>query len=162
MGYEAPGFGDASRLDIQSRQSEAAIGAPLESVRISLIGLVGRLGGLLGEYAAPLLEAAQRQLDERTCRIAVIGQIKAGKSTFINALARRPGLLPTDINPWTAVVTALHFRNAPTPPEHAGVFHLFSVDEWKRAGRGRRTAPGADRTSGAAASSRICCARSWR
>ena len=131
MGYEAPGFGDASRLELQSRQSEAAIGAPLETVRVSLLGLVGRLGGLLGEYAAPLLEAAQRQLDERTCRIAVIGQIKAGKSTFINALARRPGLLPTDINPWTVVVTALHFRNGPTPPEHAAVFHLFSVDEWR-------------------------------
>ena len=61
----------------------------------------------------------------------MIGQIKAGKSTFINALARRPGLLPTDINPWTVVVTALHFRNGPTPPEHAAVFHLFSVDEWR-------------------------------
>jgi signal recognition particle receptor subunit beta len=131
MGYEAPGFGEASRLELQSRPSEAGIGAPLETVRVSLLGLVDRLGGLLGEYAAPLLEAAQRQLQERTCRIAVIGQIKAGKSTFINAIARRPGLLPTDINPWTVVVTALHFRNAPTPPEHAAVFNLFSVDEWR-------------------------------
>jgi signal recognition particle receptor subunit beta len=132
MGFEAPGFGDASRFELQSRQSEAAIGAPLEAVRASLLGLFGRLGGLLGEHAAPLLEAAGRQLEERTCRIAVIGQIKAGKSTFVNALARRPGLLPTDINPWTVVVTALHFRNGPTPPEHAAVFHLFSADEWRQ------------------------------
>ena len=96
-----------------------------------LLTLLGRLSGLLGEHAAPLLDAARRQLEQRSCRIAVIGQIKAGKSTFINALAERPGLLPTDINPWTVVVTALHLRNAATPPEHAAVFHLFSVDEWK-------------------------------
>ncbi len=130
-----------------SRASAEAIGAPLEAARVRLLDLLGRLSGLLGEHAAPLLEAARRQLEQRSCRIAVIGQIKAGKSTFINALAKRPGLLPTDINPWTVVVTALHFRNAPTPPEHAAVFHLFSVDEWKRAGRRRRAAQGADRAS---------------
>jgi signal recognition particle receptor subunit beta len=108
-----------------------AIGTPLEAARAALLGLADRLRGQLGEHAAPLLDAAWRQLEERTCRIAVIGQIKAGKSTFINALAKRPGLLPTDINPWTVVVTALHFRQHPTPPEHAAVFHLFSVDEWR-------------------------------
>jgi hypothetical protein len=107
------------------------IGAHLEQGRLRLLALIERLGGLLGEHAAPLLEAADKQLHQRCCRIAVIGQIKAGKSTFINALAERPGFLPADINPWTAVVTALHFRNSPTPPEHAAVFHLFSADQWK-------------------------------
>ena len=131
MGFEAPGLGEASPFEPQSRHVEA-IGAPLEAARTRLLGLVARLGSLLGEHAAPLLDAARRQLEERSCRIAVIGQIKAGKSTFINALAKRPGLLPTDINPWTVVVTALHFRSEPTPAEHAAVFHLFSVDEWKK------------------------------
>jgi signal recognition particle receptor subunit beta len=130
MGFEAPGFGEASAFEPQSRHV-GAIGAPLEAARTRLLGLVARLGSLLGEHAAPLLDAARRQLEQRACRIAVIGQIKAGKSTFINALAKRPGLLPTDINPWTVVVTALHFRRDPTPAEHAAVFHLFSVDEWK-------------------------------
>jgi signal recognition particle receptor subunit beta len=136
MGFEAPGLGDASPVEAQSRRDEA-IGAPLETARVALLDLIGRLDGLLGEHAAPLLDAARRQLDERSCRIAVIGQIKAGKSTFINALSRRPGLLPTDINPWTVVVTALHFRNGPIPPEHAAVFHLFSVDEWRELAEGR-------------------------
>ena len=77
---------------------------------------------MLGEHAAPLLQEARRQIEERACRIAVIGQIKAGKTTFINTLMGRPGLLPTDINPWTAVVSALHFRTASAPPEHAAVF----------------------------------------
>jgi signal recognition particle receptor subunit beta len=135
MGFEAPGLGDASPVEAQSRRDEA-IGAPLETARLALLDLIGRLGGLLDEHAAPLLDAARRQLDERSCRIAVIGQIKAGKSTFINALSRRPGLLPTDINPWTVVVTALHFRNGPTPPEHAAVFQLFSVDEWRQLAEG--------------------------
>jgi signal recognition particle receptor subunit beta len=135
MGFESPalvtpGRREASCLIEQPRRVEA-IGAPLEVARLTLLDLVGRLSGLLGEHAAPLLAAARQQLEQRACRIAVIGQIKAGKSTFINALAERPGLLPTDINPWTVVVTALHFRSAATPPEHAAVFHLFSVDEWK-------------------------------
>jgi len=135
MGYEAPGLGEISPVEPQSRPAEA-IGAPLEAARATLLDLTTRLAGLLGEHAGPLLDVAERQLQERSCRIAVIGQIKAGKSTFINALARRPGLLPTDINPWTVVVTALHFRAAPTPPEHAGVFHLFSVDEWRELAEG--------------------------
>ena len=135
MGYEAPGLREASPVEPQTRQAEV-IGAPLEAARTTLLDLATRLGGLLGEHAGPLLDVARRQLDERSCRIAVIGQIKAGKSTFINALARRPGLLPTDINPWTVVVTALHFRSAPTAPEHAAVFHLFSVDEWRELAEG--------------------------
>jgi len=133
MGYEAPGLGEASPVELRPGE---AIGAPLEAARTTLLDLVTRLSSLLGEHAGPLLDVARRQLQERSCRIAVIGQIKAGKSTFINALTRRPGLLPTDINPWTVVVTALHFRDAPTPPEHAAVFHLFSVDEWRELAEG--------------------------
>ncbi|MBO0766550.1 MAG: dynamin family protein, partial [Hyphomicrobiaceae bacterium] len=135
MGFEAPGLGDASPIEARSRRDDA-IGSALETARVRLLDLLGRLGDLLGEHAAPLLDAARRQLNERTCRIAVVGQIKAGKSTFINALSRRPGLLPTDINPWTVVVTALNFRNGPTPPEHAAVFHLFSADEWRELAEG--------------------------
>jgi hypothetical protein len=135
MGYEAPGLGDVSPVEPPSPPPEG-IGAPLEAARDALIDLITRLAGVLGDHAGPLLEVARRQLDERSCRIAVIGQIKAGKSTFINALARLPGLLPTDINPWTVVVTALHFRSAPVPPEHAAVFHLFSVDEWRALAEG--------------------------
>jgi signal recognition particle receptor subunit beta len=118
-------------------EPDEAIGAPLEHTRLALLRLIEGLSGLLGEHAAPLLEAAANQLEQRSCRIAVIGQIKAGKSTFINAMVGRPGFLPADINPWTVVVTALHFRNSTTPPEDAAVFQLFSVDEWKELAEGR-------------------------
>jgi signal recognition particle receptor subunit beta len=117
-------------------EQDEPIGAHLEQARLRLLALIEHLSGLLGEHAAPLLEAATKQLHQRCCRIAVIGQIKAGKSTFINALAERPGFLPADINPWTAVVTALHFRNSPTPPEHAAEFHLFSADQWRELAEG--------------------------
>jgi hypothetical protein len=64
------------------------------------------------------------------CRIAIIGQVKAGKSTFINALVESPTLLPSDINPSTVVVTMLNFRNSTKAPEHAAVFQFFSFEEW--------------------------------
>jgi hypothetical protein len=102
---------------------------------VRLSALLSDLDGMLGEHATPLLQEARRQLEERACRIAVIGQIKAGKTTFINTLIGQPGLLPTDINPWTAVVSALHFRDG-RKPEHAAVFQLFSVDEWKQIAKG--------------------------
>jgi signal recognition particle receptor subunit beta len=135
MAFAAPDSREDFPFEAHSGHA-GAIGAPLEAARLRLLGMVERLGGLLGEHAAPLLDAARRQLEERSCRIAVIGQIKAGKSTFINALARRPSLLPTDINPWTVVVTTLHFRRAPTPPEHAAVFQLFSPEEWNELAEG--------------------------
>jgi len=112
------------------------IGAPLENARAQLASVVDRLAGVLGEHAAPLLNEARRQLAQRDCRIAVIGQVKAGKSTFINALIKRPELLPTNVNPWTAVVCSLHFRTQSAPPDHAAIFHLFSVDEWQQLAEG--------------------------
>ena len=112
------------------------MGAPLEEVREKLAAIVDRLDGVLGEHAAPLLMEAKRQLSACACRIAVIGQVKVGKSTFTNALMRRPGLLPTHINPWTAVVCSLHVRRSPAPPEHAAVFQLFSAEEWKQLAEG--------------------------
>src|SRR4029079_11003277 len=111
------------------------IGKPLEDIRQSLFALVDDLHRRLGEHASPLLIEVRKQLEEMTCRVAVIGQIKAGKSTFINSLIGQPGLLPTDVNPWTAVVSALHFRDG-RKPEHAAIFQLFSVDEWKQIAKG--------------------------
>lgn len=132
---DQPASAVSGHIELPADRSETLgddrIGAPLEDVRLRLLSLIDRLSDTLGEHAGPLLVAARKQLDERSCRIAVVGQIKAGKSTFINALTERPDFLPADINPWTAVVTSMHFRNSPAKPEHAGVFHLFSADQWK-------------------------------
>ena len=141
MGFDSPAPLQSGVTELASQrhvtEPREVIGEPLERWRLQLLRHIERLSGVLGEHADPLLEAAANQLEQRTCRIAVVGQIKAGKSTFINALVGRPGFLPADINPWTVVVTALHFRSSPTPPEHAAVFQLFSPDEWRELAEGR-------------------------
>jgi hypothetical protein len=141
MGFDSPAPLQSGVSELASQRHvtkpNEAIGEPLERWRLQLLRHIERLSGVLGEHAAPLLEAAANQLEQRSCRIAVVGQIKAGKSTFINALVGRPGFLPADINPWTVVVTALHFRSSPTPPAHAAVFQLFSPDEWRELAEGR-------------------------
>jgi hypothetical protein len=108
----------------------APIGALLEEVRDRLLSFGDELGKHVDEPAVPLLLETQKQLREMACRIAIIGQVKAGKSTFVNALVESPGLLPSDINPSTVVVTTLNFRNSTRAPEHAAVFQFFSSDEW--------------------------------
>jgi hypothetical protein len=114
-----------------------SIGALLEEVRWRLLSLGDELGKHVDEPAVPLLLEAQKQLREVACRIAIIGQVKAGKSTFVNALVECPALLPSDINPSTVVVTTLHFRNSTRAPEHAAVFQFFSSDEWNDLAEGR-------------------------
>jgi signal recognition particle receptor subunit beta len=131
----------AARTDAEQPCGEAhatlrGLGAPLEEMRQTLAAIVDRLDGVLGEHVAPLLREAKRQLNVGACRIAVIGQVKAGKSTFINALMGRPRLLPTHVNPWTAVVCSLHLRKSSTPPAHAAIFQLFSAEEWKQLAEG--------------------------
>ncbi len=70
-------------------------------------------------------------LDQCHVRISVVGQVKAGKSTLINVLSGTKDLLPTEVNPWTAVITNLHFGHL-DKPHGGGVFQLFSEDEWQR------------------------------
>src|SRR6516162_5748306 len=112
-------------------RAPAPIGAGLEEVRARLLLMTGELERHLGEHALPVLGEARERLESHACRIAVVGQVKSGKTTLINALINSPNLLPTDINPWTAVVTSLHFRNDGQAPQHAAVFHFFSLEEWR-------------------------------
>jgi DNA-binding TFAR19-related protein (PDSD5 family) len=86
----------------------------------------GALSGRIDQLLDDLRQAATR--------IAVVGQIKAGKSSFINALTGRPEFLPTHVNPWTAVPTKLYFDVNDQP--HAGArFEFFSETEWSRLGQ---------------------------
>ena len=62
--------------------------------------------------------------------ITMIGQVKAGKTSLVNAMVGRPDLLPADVNPWTSVVTSLHL-NTPLPPDApSAAFQFFSQNEW--------------------------------
>jgi len=106
------------------------IGSSLEQVRSQLLFLGDELANHADALAVPLLRETQKQLREARCRIAIVGQVKAGKSTFVNALVENPGLLPSDVDPSSVVVTSLNFRNGTTAPEHAAVFHFFSSEQW--------------------------------
>ena len=71
-----------------------------------------------------------KQLRSFEPSITMIGQIKSGKTSLVNAMVGRPELLPADVNPWTSVVTSLHL-NAPLPDDApTATFQFFSQGEW--------------------------------
>lgn len=117
--------------------TEARITSRLGDLKRSVVDLGDRLEAEVHGRAAGFLNNLLDELESHTCRIAVIGQIKAGKSSLINALMRRPDLLPTDINPSTAVITKLRF-GAPAEKHNTALFHFFSDEEWERIMSGGR------------------------
>jgi hypothetical protein len=82
------------------------------------------------------VDDALRLLDRLTCRIGLIGQVKAGKSSLSNALACKPGMLPTDVNPFTTAVTHLHFGLTDVPGDVAAEFTFFQANEWEHLAAG--------------------------
>src|SRR5437660_12312316 len=81
-------------------------------------------------------EKGQQCLADLVCSTAFIGQVKACKMSFVNALIRLPGLLPADVNPWTTAVTKLHFNCSNAPEGVAAAFKFFDHDEWKKIAEG--------------------------
>jgi hypothetical protein len=127
----ASGAGSGTRL-FTTRQ----IGEELETLRRELVACGRELQAARPFRGGSFVDDMLRLLARLTCRIAVIGQVKAGKSTFINGLVRSPGLLPTDVNPWTTAVTHLHFARPDAPPNVAAEFTFFDANEWERLARG--------------------------
>ncbi|MGC1488402.1 MAG: dynamin family protein, partial [Albidovulum sp.] len=77
-----------------------------------------------------LVAKLKADLQEFQPSITMIGQIKSGKTSLVNAIVGRPGLLPADVNPWTSVVTSLHL-NAPREADAAiASFQFFNASEW--------------------------------
>jgi signal recognition particle receptor subunit beta len=108
----------------------------LDKIRTDLLFWGQQLNELVDGPAQMLTQDGQQVLADLVCRIAVIGQVKAGKSSFVNALVGRPGLLPADVNPWTTVVTNLHFNCSQAPDGVAGAFRFFDPDEWEDIAQG--------------------------
>lgn len=84
------------------------------------------------DFAAESIDRALQKLRAFEPSVSVIGQVKAGKSTLLNALIGQPGLLPSDVNPWTSVITALHFNSRRRPPNTRAMFRFFDEFEWDR------------------------------
>jgi hypothetical protein len=85
-----------------------------------------------GDSAVTSTRKLKRQMREFEPTVTMIGQVKAGKTTLVNALVGRPGLLPADINPWTSVVTSLHLDPSPRSPAAKASFRFFDEEEWAR------------------------------
>jgi Dynamin family len=129
----------AGRGDAGQQSAETGVRKPLghELAEIAAASflLADELRPMLDSDAAAALENLLQESRFDACRIAVIGQVKAGKSTLINALIRRPGFLPTDVNPWTAVVTSLHFGR---PSDAGAVYQFFDETDWQHLAAGGR------------------------
>jgi hypothetical protein len=106
---------------------------PLERVRERIESLQETLADIEaigGETIARKTQRMAQELDEFAPAVTFIGQIKSGKTTLVNAMAGRPGLLPADVNPWTSVVTSIHL-NMPRPEKSpVASFTFFDSEEW--------------------------------
>ena len=100
----------------------------VDKLRLALLRL-GRIGDRDTRKAALRLA---RQLTAIEPSVTMIGQVKSGKTSLVNAMIGMPGLLPADVNPWTSVVTTLHL----SPPSHevrtSARFRFFDDAEWAR------------------------------
>jgi len=90
---------------------------------------LGRLGDVSTARHADQLT---RQLDMLEASVTMIGQVKAGKTSLVNAIVGMPDLLPADVNPWTSVVTSLHMTPAGFPDSTRASFKFFGDEEWNR------------------------------
>ncbi|MGE5266790.1 MAG: dynamin family protein, partial [Deltaproteobacteria bacterium] len=113
------------------------LGARLENVRQQLQSCGSVMAELVEPQSRPLVSGALEKIAQLTVRVAVVGQIKSGKSTFINAFVRHPRLLPTAVTPWTTAVTKLHFAQVP-PPDGAVRFSFMTTGEWSDLAKGSR------------------------
>ena len=122
-------------VDYQGSGTKARneLGRELRRIAADTYRLAAELRPMLDDPLA--LDELVRDGECFACRIAVIGQVKAGKSTLVNALIQRPGFLPTDVNPWTAVVTNLHFGQ---PSDAGAVYQFFDEADWQRLAAGGR------------------------
>lgn len=97
-------------------------------LRQALVRL-GKIGDKSTNRAARKLH---HQLKHAEPSITMIGQVKAGKTSLVNAMVGRPGLLPADVNPWTSVVTSLHLNPHVAPEDNRASFRFFDMEEWSR------------------------------
>lgn len=96
-------------------------------------------GGLGLETQVEDIQIASKNLRQGVFRLLVLGDMKRGKSTFLNALIGE-NLLPSDVNPCTAILTVLrygsqkkvtvHFNNGKRPEEldFKDFKHRYTID----------------------------------
>ncbi len=83
-----------------------------------------------GDEVARRTQRMGMELDAFAPAITFIGQIKSGKTSLVNAVSGRPGLLPADVNPWTSVVTSVHLGHVRGEDDPVANFTFFEENEW--------------------------------
>ena len=89
------------------------------------------LAAVVDETHKHRISALVKQLDQYSTTVTLMGQVKSGKTTLANVLAGSPGLLPSDVNPWTSVVTTLHLNRKHNDKVRAR-FKFFDREDWDR------------------------------
>ncbi len=93
---------------------------------------LGKLAEIGDENTKGVVERLVQQLDDFEPSVTMIGQVKAGKTSLVNAMVGWPDLLPADVNPWTSVVTSLHMSPEPRVEGNSALFKFFDDKEWNR------------------------------
>jgi hypothetical protein len=129
-GEEGRDVAPAAPSDLQTiKVSEA-----FKSARDALFDCAAELAQGAPEATRRYIDKVVALLEKQICHIAFIGQINSGKSSLINAFVEKPALLPTEITPWTTVVTNLYF-GIPNAPRGA-MFEFFDRNEWDQLASG--------------------------
>ncbi|NNJ67384.1 MAG: hypothetical protein HKP54_05035 [Boseongicola sp.] len=97
-------------------------------LRQALVAL-GKMGDKSTNRTARRLH---HQLKHAEPSVTMIGQVKAGKTSLVNAMVGFPDLLPADVNPWTSVVTSLHLNPHVSQEDNRASFRFFDMEEWSR------------------------------
>ena len=93
---------------------------------------LARISEIGGEDVKKQAARIENKIESFEPTITLIGQIKAGKTALINSLVGQTDLLPSDVNPWTSVVTSLHLNSRRRPEGTKALFRFFDEEEWDR------------------------------
>lgn len=124
--------------EIRKAARPASLGTGLEQLagfaaaQRAVEGALETLSGLTGDSTSKAVERLRRELAGFEPTITVLGQVKAGKTALVNAMAGWADLLPSDVNPWTSVVTSLHLKPGSEPSETGAKFRFMTEEEWDR------------------------------
>ncbi len=88
-----------------------------------------RLESAIVPEDVPRLSEISDQFSDFCVNVSLIGQVKAGKTALANALLGVSELLPSDVNPWTSVVTSMHL-NQKSPKNKKAIFKFFNAEDW--------------------------------
>lgn len=119
----------------QSIAKKVGVGDELRKARETVIASGQKLATLCDPGVAGYIDGLVTMVERQHCNIAFIGQMNAGKSSLINAFIGAPKFLPTEITPWTTVVTNLYF-GIPKLPVNGALFEFFNQTEWRQLAEG--------------------------